>query len=209
MTDKGWLKKYAFIFLAVNLLGLAIALILESQLGCDPIGLLCDGISQAFSINYGLASSLYNVAIIIIALLVARRHLGMGTIIYGVSSGIFIEFYRMLISPLELANMGIGYAIVAFIIGEICMAAAFALLMQLELGMTALDATLMKLKEVTKLSYSVLKLGMDILFVVVGTVLGGRFGIGTIVSAVVTGFLVTSISKMIRLLQEKRYVVEA
>ena len=196
------LKRYFFIFIAVNLIGIAVALILESGLGCDPIGLLCDGISKFFSIQFGIASFYYNVGIIILALLLARKNLGMGTISYGLLSGFFIDFYRMIFINLGIAEMGIAMLILAFVVGEICMSLAFAILMQLDLGMTALDAVLIKIKEKLNIPYSYVKIATDILLVLTGTMLGGTFGAGTIISALVTGILVERLGKMIKRVQE-------
>ena len=71
-TKKGSIAiKSFFIFLAVNLIGLAVALILESGLGCEPIGLLCDGVAHALSIPFGKGCFIYNFSTIILALLVA------------------------------------------------------------------------------------------------------------------------------------------
>lgn len=203
-------KKFLFIFLSVNLVGVAVALMLESQLGCDPIGLLCDGIAHMLSVSFGIGSFVYNLTIIVIALLVARKNLGAGTIVYGLLSGFFIDFYRSLISGFALGERGILIASIAFIIGEVLMAAAFALLMELEIGMTALDAFLVKIQEKTKIPYAFLKMGMDICFVVSGGLMGGSFGIGTIISAMVTGVLVAQWVKVIISMQNKvqnKYVV--
>lgn len=203
MKGKNLKKKYLFIFFAVNLIGIAVALILKSKLGCDPIGLLCDGISNALSIQFGIASFFYNVGIIVIALLLARRNLGTGTIVYGLLSGFFIDFYGMLFNALGLKNLGYGTEIIIFIIGEICMSLAFAILMQLQLGMTALDAVLTTLSKITHIPYAYIKIGTDILLVISGTLMGGTFGVGTIVSALITGILVARFAKMIEGIQKK------
>ena len=192
------LKRYFFIFVAVNLIGIAVALILESGLGCDPIGLLCDGISKFFSIQFGIASFYYNIGIIGLALLLAKKNLGMGTVSYGLLSGFFIDFYRMIFINLGIAEMGIAVLILAFVVGEICMSLAFAILMQLDLGMTALDAVLVKTKEKLNIPYSYVKIVTDILLVLTGTMLGGTFGVGTIISALVTGILVERLGKIIK-----------
>lgn len=202
-------KKYLLIFLAVNLIGIAVALFLESQLGCDPIGLLCDGISNLLSIKFGSASFIYNLTIIGIALLAARNNLGIGTIVYGVMSGFFIDFYQVIFSTFELVSIGIEYRILAFIIGEFFMAAAFAILMQLQLGMTGLDAVLVKIQEYIHVPYAFLKIGIDIIFVFIGTILGGVFGIGTVISALVTGILVSKFAKLIEIIQMKMSKTEA
>lgn len=202
MLSKVQLKRYFFIFVAVNLIGVAVALILESGLGCDPIGLLCDGVSKFFSIQFGIASFYYNVGIIGLALLLAKKSLGMGTISYGLLSGFFIDFYRMIFINLGIAEMGMTTLILAFIIGEVCMSLAFAILMQLDLGMTALDAVLVKIKGRLNIPYSYVKIATDILLVLTGTLLGGVFGIGTIISALVTGILVERLGKVIKRVEE-------
>lgn len=208
MLNSFQLKKYFFIFVAVNLIGVAVALMLESGLGCDPIGLLCDGISKFFSIQFGIASFYYNIGIIILALFLARRKLGMGTISYGLLAGFFIDFYRIIFINLGMTDMGIAVLILAFVVGEICMSLAFAVLIQLDLGMTALDAVLVKIKEKLNIPYSYVKVVTDILLVLTGTMLGGTFGIGTIISALVTGILVERLGKMIKRVQENFKRVE-
>ncbi|GAA0085926.1 membrane protein [Clostridium sp. CTA-7] len=201
-------KKYLFIFLAINLIGIAVALFLESQLGCDPTGVLYDGISRFISIKFGSASFIYNLLLIGIAFLIARNNLGIGTIVYGLLAGFFIDFYRGIFSQFELASMGIQYAVLVFLIGELCMSLAIAILIQLKLGMTALDCLLVKFKEHFHISYAFLKIGIDIFYVVIGTSLGGIFGIGTIISAMVTGILVSKFVKVIEIIQLKTSKIE-
>lgn len=191
-------SKYLFIFLALNIIGAAVALMLESGLGCDPIGLLCDGMAHFFSISFGVASFFYNSLIIGAALAAARRNLGMGTIAYGLLSGFFIDCYQMLFSELTLANRGTAIAVITFVAGEILMAFAFAVLMQLQLGMTALDALLVTIGKTIHIPYAYIKIGTDILLVISGIFMGGVFGIGTIVSALSTGILVMKFAKIIK-----------
>lgn len=193
-------KKYFFIFIATNLIGIAVALILESRLGCDPIGLLCDGISKLFSIKFGTASFIYNVGVIGIALFIVKNNVGIGTIVYGLLSGFFIDFYKMLFSALNLGN-SLESAVFTFIIGEICMSLAFAILIQLNLGMTALDAILTKIERITNVPYAYIKITTDIVLVISGILMGGIFGAGTIISALVTGILVTKFNKIINYIQ--------
>lgn len=200
-------KRYLTIFLAVNLIGISVALMLESQMGCDPIGLLCDGISHLLNIQFGLASFFYNLLMIALALLISRKNLGTGTVVYGLLSGFFIDFYRMIFQAVSLADSQFLIRLMAFVLGEILMSAAFAILMQLHLGMTALDAVLMKIREITHFPYSVLKFTTDTIFVVTGILWGGIFGAGTIASALVTGFLVSRIARMIEFFQTKKDTV--
>ena len=50
------ISKIVMVFVVMNLIGIAVALFLESGLGSDSVGLLCDGIRHAFLISFGNAS---------------------------------------------------------------------------------------------------------------------------------------------------------
>ena len=75
------------VIVVMNLIGIAVALFLESGLGSDSVGLLCDGIRHTFLISFGNASLFYNLLIILIACLVARKNMGLGTVVYALVSG--------------------------------------------------------------------------------------------------------------------------
>lgn len=195
---RDWRNKCLWIFLAVNLLGISITCFLKSGLGCDPIALLSNGISKALSTSFGVASFLYNAVTICLACLLARKFLGAGTIVYGLLSGFVIDIYGMVFQRLSISSSGLISSVLFFTVGEVLMSAAFAILMHLDLGMTALDALLTALSKRTKVSYAVLKAGTDAVFVITGIVLGGAFGVGTIVSVGVTGILVTKTGKLLK-----------
>lgn len=187
-----------WILLAINLLGLAIICFLESELGCDPIALLSSGISSAADTSFGIASFFYNIATIGLACLLARRYLGAGTIVYGLLSGFVIDLYGLFFHSFLITADSVLSKAIFFLIGEICMATAFVILMHLNLGMTALDALLTSLSEKITVPYAVLKMASDAAFVVTGVFLGGAFGVGTIISVAVTGVLVTKIGTVIK-----------
>lgn len=191
-------KKALFVFAAMNLVGIAVALFLESGLGSDSIGLLCDGISHAIKSTFGNASLVYNLAMILVAFMVAKKSVGLGTAVYALFSGYFIDFYRLIFQFWNLSEKWFVLRAIAFTIGQLCLSLALAILIQKKLGMNALDAVLHKLQEKSNINYSILRTAADILYVVIGTVLGGTFGIGTICSVLLTGFMV---GKWIALLQ--------
>ncbi len=183
-------KKALLIFAAMNLVGAAVALFLANGLGSDSIGLLCDGISRTASISYGNASLVYNLTIILIAACFARRNLGAGTVVYALCSGYFIDFYLWLLEPLTLGSNSFPLRFLGFSLGQIFLSFALALLIQLKLGMNALDALLCRLSDATRLPYAGLRTAADLSYVAAGTLMGGVFGIGTILSVLLTGTMI-------------------
>lgn len=199
------IKKFGLNFLAMNVLGIAIALFLKNGLGADSIGLLCDGLQKMFQISFGTASLLYNLLMILLALLFARNKLGMGTIVYAVFTGYFTDFYYSSMSGIELINNAFALRLCIFAFAQICLSLGFAILIQCDLGMSALDALLQRVEEKTFLSYRILKTIIDFSFVGIGIILGGTFGIGTILSIIMTGFMIDQITHGIVRMKKRNY----
>lgn len=199
------MSKIVMVFVVMNLIGIAVALFLESGLGSDSVGLLCDGIRHTFLISFGNASLFYNLLIILIACLVARKNMGLGTVVYALVSGYFIDFYSWILTDIHLAEQDMLIRILAFAIGQCCLSLGLALLIQLNLGMNALDAVLYKIQNHTNFPYTIMRTGCDISYVIIGTILGGTFGVGTICSVLVTGMMVTMITNIIGRIQKYEY----
>ena len=194
---KNAMKKCLLVFLVMNLVGIAVTLFLASGLGSDSIGLLCDGIRHVLPISFGNASLLYNLLIIVLAFCIAKENLGLGTVVYALMSGYFIDFYGYIIEVLKVNENVMAVRILSFIIGQCCLSLGLAILIQLKLGMNALDAVLYKVQEKSKLPYAGLRTACDISYVILGTLMGGTFGIGTICSVLLTGSMVSKIIKII------------
>lgn len=188
---KKQVKRIIGIFGAMNGVGIGVALFLQCQLGSDPIGLLCNGIQCAFHMEFRYASILYNLIVIVLALCITRNGLGLGTVVYALLSGYFIDFYYYLLNPLALGQAEIWIRLVGYCIGQILMTLGLAMLIHFQLGMNALDAILYKLSECLHIPYTFLRVGTDVLYSVMGTLLGGIYGIGTLVCILSTGIFVT------------------
>lgn len=203
----GWLptlRRWLLIFLVMNLVGAAVALFLENGLGSDSIGLLCDGLHRVTGLSYGNASMLYNLAIIAAAAVFARGNLGAGTIVYALTSGYFIDFYCWLMDPFALGKNPFLLRFLGFAVGQIFLSLALAILIQMNLGMNALDALLTRLSQRVKLPYAALRTGADLTYVVIGTLMGGVFGIGTILSVLLTGTMIRAFTRCLSVLSKNR-----
>lgn len=192
-----YVKKSVCIFIVMNLVGIAVALFLANGLGSDSIAILCDGIKHAAKWKFGNASLFYNLVVIILALVFANRNIGLGTVVYALLSGYFIDFYSWLLEPLKLGNNEIIFRLLGFALGQICLSLAIAILIQAKLGMNALDALIYKVNERSGIPYAVLRTITDCSYVLLGTIMGGTFGIGTICSVLLTGIMVSKIVKII------------
>ncbi len=188
LNDKVNISRY---ILALILIGVGVNLFLLSSFGSDPLTVLQEGMHLSFGISVGTASILYNSIIIVIAFLIDRKNLKRGTIIYSLIIGFFIDFFTMVIPNSQLLVVRILY----YIFGQVFISLGFAFLIKCELGMTAIDIVLFKLERKLKIQYKYLRSFIEVVYVIIGWLLGGVFGIGTILSALSTGYLINAFIK--------------
>lgn len=198
------IKKFIFVILIVNILGCGISLILQSSLGSDAITLLNEGIHIKLGISYTIAGLIYNGTLLLIALLLNKKSLGLGSCVYVLVAGIFIDLYIYLLLDFNISSLGIIIRIMSFIIGHILMCSGFAMLIKFDIGMSPLDAILIYIEGKFKYPYKVLKTIADVIFLILGVYLGGNLGFGTIFSILCTGTTISIVSKMISV-NKKRY----
>lgn len=202
-----YMKKTLGVFITMNLVGIGIAIFLETGLGADPIGILCEGISVRFHMMFGTASLLYNLCLILIAFAFSRSNMGLGTISYALFSGYFIDAYRVLLVPLHLGNCALLMRLVFYFTGLIFFTLGLSILISLSLGMNALDAILYKTEASTPFKYRTLRMCFDIFQTVLGFLWGGTFGAGTVICALCTGNLISFFVKLKgKLLRNPRFV---
>ncbi len=189
MKLKITLKQFIIILMAANFIGLGVAFFLKANLGSDSITVLQDGVHNVMHISYGAASRYYNTVLIITALIVARQHIGIGTIISALIVGFLIDFYLGNFSKL-FPDPNMIFKVFFLISGNFIYALGLSLLIYFKIGMNSLDSILYAIKEKTKLDYHVLRITADLLVTILGIVLGGIWGLGTLLSVLTTGLII-------------------
>lgn len=184
------MKKVLGIFAAMNSVGLGIALFLQCGLGGDSVAVFCEGLQVALEIRFGHASLIFNLVMILISWIVSRKNIGMGTMVYALGAGYFIDFYSWILSPLHLQLLHMCIRLFIHILGMLLFALALAILIHFQYGMNAIDAILYKITDKFAIPYNILRTIFDVIAVIAGYVLGGTVGIGTILCALATGTLV-------------------
>ena len=90
---------------AILLTGLGVALFVHANLGSDTITVFIDGLHRILNVSYGTASRIYNIIMLIIALIVSFKNIGWATIIYALTVGFAMDFFEVLLTPLNIENM--------------------------------------------------------------------------------------------------------
>lgn len=155
-------------------------LTIYANIGLAPWDCFGMGISNHTFLNYGLSMTVMSLVILLIDLLL-RERIGYGTIIDALLTGNLVQLYNN-IDPLpENHNLWIGIA--AMLIGYVFMALGMWIYMRAAQGCGPRDSLLVGLgKRMPKVPIGVVEIILWAVVLVIGWLLGGPVGIGTLIS---------------------------
>lgn len=184
-------------FLATCIIGFGISLFIECQLGSDPMSVFLDGVNRVSGWPIGWIDQVLNIVLLLIGYGCNKRYVGINTIINVLLIGICVELPHQLIQSLGLADSSLGVRLILVLVAQLAMATGLAWLQTFEKGMSNIDAILITIHDKTGIRYWLLRMGYDALFIIVGWLLGGTIGIGTIIAILTTGYFTEIIRKLI------------
>ncbi len=151
-----------------------------ANIGLAPWDCLGMGISYHTPLNYGLSMTVMAVIILFIDISLHER-IGYGTIIDALLTGNFVQMYNDL-NPLPL-NQNLWLGIVIMLVGFVFMALGMWIYMKAAQGCGPRDALLVGLgKRMPKLPIGVVEILLWAAVTLVGWLLGGPVGVGTLLA---------------------------
>lgn len=177
--------KTLVVILGTLLMAIGVNLFIISGQGVDPLSTLLDGITQHVPVTLGSMISIFNASVLVIIFFVDRRHIGLGSFINGIFTGVFSN---MLMEPMQVVN-GLP-TIVIVLLGSLIFSLGIAVYMNAMLGLGTIEATMLILTSRTGIPATRIRTAMDVSFIVGGILLGATFGYGSIISALFNGKLI-------------------
>lgn len=176
-----WLQ----IAVGLAVFALGVHLTIYANIGLAPWDCLGMGISYHTFLNYGLAMTAMSLVILLIDILL-RERIGYGTIIDALLTGNLVQLYNNL-NPLP-ENQNVWVGIIAMLTGFVFMALGMWIYMSAAQCCGPRDSLLVGLgKRMPKLPIGVVEILLWAVVLLIGWLLGGPVGIGTVISTFGTG----------------------
>ncbi len=190
-----YISKLFWLNIGFFLCALGVAFILSSQTGYGPWDVLASGISLTLGITIGRAMILISIALVIFEYFVGSS-IGVGTLLNMIMIGLYIDF----INSLHIISPGENYAvrILFLFIGMVILNFGIWLYMAQGLGSGPRDGLMVVFAKKFKLSVGVMKLINESVAFIIGYLLGGFFGVGTVLIALFSGPLLNFQFKMLK-----------
>ena len=189
------LSREFWIRVLLLLLGLAIAhlgvtLFLLTELGSDPFNVLIQGLSRTINhplLSHGRVHLLVSLLIVLILLVADRHYIGVGTLLCMALGGPIIDVYSAWFSPFIRGDAPLGLRLPLLVIGCVILAFGMTIVIRSEAGTGPNDLVAVVLSDKLGTRFSLTRVAVDVLFVLVGWLLGGIFGAGTLICAFLVG----------------------
>lgn len=191
--------KKLFLRCFIMLIGLTVAhfgvtLYLLANLGADPFNVFVQGIFrtlQAFIsssfLTHGNTHIVISCMIIAVLLIVDRSYIKIGTILCMLFGGPIIDFFTNILSPLFSTSHPIWMDICVEVIACVILAFGMTIVIKSDAGTGPNDLVAVVISDKTHRKFSIIRIIVDFSFVLIGFLLGGSFGIGTIICAFLVG----------------------
>ena len=190
MKERRFFRDLAVVTLATAMIGTATCCYVRAGLGGDSVAVFLEGLSVALRISLGTASWSFNILLLTLAFLTARKHIGWTTVYGCFFTGGFIDAADWLLAPVFGLSDGLWFRWVVFAAGLLLLTAACALMIRFCPGMSVMDAIVTRLSERTGISFRAIRVFIDALLMLSGWLMEGMVGIGTAAAVLCTGPLI-------------------
>ena len=186
MKNQMW-KRIIISLVGLILCGIGVAMFLYSGMGVDPASVFELGIGRVFGISYGTSSALINVIILLIVFFIDKSFINISSVIAIFGIGYTADFVRKILTILVQGEIHLLLKLVVILVGLFIMSCGIATYIKADLGVGAIDLISEIISRKTKVQYRLVRVIGDTAFVVIGYILGGTVGVGTVVAAFLTG----------------------
>ena len=180
------LKTIIYLFFGLCSFGLGEALLIVSSLGVTPWTVLAEGIANKSNVSVGLATFFVSISILILWVPLKQK-MGIGTISNAIIIASTIDFFVYLI---PLTN-NYFLSTIYLIVGILLVGLGSGIYLTTNLGPGTRDGLMKGISENFKKPISIVRFTIETTVVILGWLLGGTVGIGTVLFAILIGPLIS------------------
>ena len=183
MSKTEWTKKIIIIVIGSVIAAYGITLALYAGFGGATLAVLWQGISRTFHISIGMASLIVAIVMIVFAFFYDRSQIHIGTILYQIVYSLCVDLF----ANAHVYSTHLWVNALIMLLGVMLFAVGTGFYAAASLGRGSYEALTFSLAEKNGWQVKVVRMILDIVMVIAGVLLGGKFGICTIVTIIISG----------------------
>lgn len=179
--------RWGFFLVGLFIMALGITMIIKGdRVGVNAWDVLHIALYQNFGLSIGSWIIITGILIVAFTSLMYRRLPKLGTWLNMLLTGIFIDFFNWLLPDTE----SFGFQLLYFLLGIFVLGFGTGMYISPNLGSGPRDSLMMWIVEKLGGSIKMARISIEFIVALIGWILGGPLGIGTIVIAIFSGYIV-------------------
>ena len=178
-----FIRDFIVIQIGFALYGLSIALTIQANLGTNTWSVFEVALSGITGLSIGTMSIIVAFCVLVIVLLL-RERVGWGTLANILSIGLWLDLFLWLI---PFMKEKLVLQLIMMLAGVLIQGIASAVYIGVNAGAGPRDSFMLAIHRKTKLSLRVARAAIELMVFVIGWLLGGPAGIGTLIFAILIG----------------------
>ena len=183
MSKTEWTKKIIIIVIGSIIAAYGITLALYAGFGGATLAVLWQGISRTFHISIGMASLIVAIIMIVFSFFYDRSQIHIGTITYQLVYSLCVDLF----ANAHVYSTHLWVNALIMLLGVMLFAVGTGVYAAASLGRGSYEALTFSLAEKNGWQVKAVRMILDIVMVLTGVLLGGKFGICTIVTIIISG----------------------
>mgnify|MGYP003374607867 FL=1 len=195
MTPIQKLKQVILLVFGLAVAHLGVTFFIQANLGTDPFNVLVQGIfrrvpwPEALHWTHGRTHMMICFLIILVLLFIYRTYIRIGTVICMFLGGPIIDMFTLLLGDYINSSLSMAVRIFVLVAGCVILALGMTIVIKSEAGTGPNDLVAIVISDKTKKPFGIIRILTDCSFVLIGFLLGGTFGLGTIICPVAQFFM--------------------
>lgn len=197
-SKKEWILALSVLLFGLIVAHLGVSMFLTAALGTDTFTVFIQGLSLSFQKITGTAfPSVGTVHVAVLCLIMAvmffttKGYIKPGTVICAFCGGPIIDFFNWLIIPFVNESSPFYIRMFVMLAGCIILSLGMSIVINSQAGTGPNDLIAIVISDkLPKIQFRFVRMACDIFFIIIGFILGGVIGIGTVAAAFLTGPLV-------------------
>ena len=190
---KEWGLRIAILLLGLCIAHLGVTLFLLSDLGSDPFNVFVQGIYRTLDrltgwafLTHGRVHVAISLVIVLILLFVDRSYIKIGTALCMLFGGPIIDVFNALLEG-PTAGASLPVRVCMLVAGCVILAYGMTIVIRSDAGTGPIDLVAVVISDKTGKKFSVTRVIVDACFLLIGWLLGGTAGVGTLVCMFLVG----------------------
>ena len=184
---KEWVIRMLLLVIGLTIAHFGVTLFMLVSLGSDPFNVFIQGLNRFTPFSHGITHMCISFLIIILLLVLDRSYVKAGTLVCMFLGGPIIDLFTWMLGGMINGEMYFPVRLLVMTAACLILAFGMTIVIQSDAGTGPNDLVAVVLSAKLRRKFSIVRVIVDFSFVLVGVILGGTFGIGTLVCAFLVG----------------------